>query len=1724
MHSSDDVKALFRSGVNKMNEGSFMDAKVDLLVASKMDDKNTNIKKALAKLVRLENAAKAKDRAAAKEHAKDDEIAAVIMASVKGWSDKGSEVPEIVRRGVFNSLLETGISKMNTGSLVEASIDLTAALTLDPRNEDVLKALTKLQGMEVAESKKRNDANDTAKAPIDDDSTNVIVDTGSDQRVEVETKEALIENIRTQNNPALTPETKSTSTKSTVNMVVLHSSYPSAVTQALKILLEDGGIIMFEIAHTSFFMAAPTKAACKKLREIKGEEVDIGFCIGDINNFYSLLEQDSLPPTIKEQPSSFATFTPSHLNCLITKDTSLNTDIVRNGAIEGFITKDGSPMRTFFSEIEAGLKGYNETALLGGKHYSAPIIVSANNHRKGINGDWNEAKAFGREHNIPLGVRFESIGNRNGKPFSVFQLRSEIICALRKGEMYKDIEEREELRQARAEFAKHVLDALDFISGDISITGLYKMFKSIDGDGNGFLDRIEFQRLLVRLYDQRFQGRKERKAGNSTVSSGSKYNSKRSISSMSIPSTMRSGENKPQASENSPMKLQSIDSSALFDAIDFNGDDKISFLEFIRFLEDAHEYGMSPQMQVLENKFMRFFRRKVDSILGSDDGVYFLDQFMHVFNAMDLDKDGSISNEELFSFLTSGDLPDDEVPLSYLEVNVLFAFLDADDSSSLTFDDIFNYLDRCNKENTLEKKAAALFEKKRFKKAAKIFQAAAGYSGGDNAVQFVPKGDDVDMKIRCLINAAVCHIKEMEWIAALNSANAVLGVSGFDRDLKALYCRGLANLNMGFLDDAKDDLMVVYYADNSDADVRNAISKLKEMDGVIPSENERKEHNASRDFVRKDIVEVDVDEENFNTLHTNAMTKIDKGDLDGAHSDLMKAFNLDSSDARVRKDLAMLKEIQAAAQKERIHPNATEDAKYRGSLEDNQYSSERWNKLCDIYDRGIEKMEQGFLTEAKQALVEAFHIDSQNARVRKALAKIKGMEESSFDYDAGRAKSSEYIDSSIGNEINSDQLAEKYQLYSDGIAKMNQGGLDEARIDLMAALEIDWNDMDLRRDIAKVKDMKRQYISLTYDDTNDDIMLYTSTMRKYYDTGIFKLNEGFYDEAKENLVKAFTLDTKSEKVRNALAMVKKLQSGNDAGTKSDLENQMKEGNFSSRQKMVERMNLDHDEDDVKVIHDRGVIKMNQGDLEGARAYLIAALDRDWANLNVRRDLAKLKEMEAAILKENGVDLKQSTNDNIISHTVAMRELYDGGIMKLSEGSHIEAKADLIKAFKLDSKNPRVRKALAEMKEKEEVAFQKETFYWGVHGDMDQSRRTTTNRRQKNKDGIIIDEEDGENSLIVLHNSGVTKMNEGALDEARADLVKALEISRDDLDIRWALKVLKERKNIALKNQKIAERENNTITVCLTEESLGDQIRANELLDEGIKKMSQGNFVEAKVDLVAAFKLDNKNRRIRKALGMLKETDVSSLNKSWPINESLHENDRILGSESRQEEVSALLISANNKMNKGVLKGAKADLISALNLDGSDLEVRREFAKLKEMDVGALRGAKDDYIENSNTPGEDASKARILCDSGAVKMNNGSLSAAREDLISAFQLDTKNQNVREALARLKQLENYAKGELEIKQSSAHFGRNAGSNPNASGNTLISNSTLSESDILYISGLAKLNEGALTAAKADLIAAYKLNSKNLDVKNALKNLKGKELSARKEEALLARAIHI
>lgn len=53
------------------------------------------------------------------------------------------------------------------------------------------------------------------------------------------------------------------------------------------------------------------------------------------------------------------------------------------------------------------------------------------------------------------------------------------------------------------------------------------------------------------------------------------------------------------------------DIDVLLDPIVFNGDNKISLFEFVRFLEDAHEDGKSPQMQAFDDRYLCTFRAEV---------------------------------------------------------------------------------------------------------------------------------------------------------------------------------------------------------------------------------------------------------------------------------------------------------------------------------------------------------------------------------------------------------------------------------------------------------------------------------------------------------------------------------------------------------------------------------------------------------------------------------------------------------------------------------------------------------------------------------------------------------------------------------------------------------------------------------------------------------------------------------------------------------------------------------------------------------------------------------------------------------------------------------------------------------------------------------------------------------------------------------------------------------
>ena len=72
------------------------------------------------------------------------------------------------------------------------------------------------------------------------------------------------------------------------------------------------------------------------------------------------------------------------------------------------------------------------------------------------------------------------------------------------------------------------------------------------------------------------------------------------------------------------------------------------------------------------------------------------------------------------------------------------------------------------------------------------------------------------------LNLAMVLIKTREWAPAAKAATAALGVRGADKNVKALYRRGLARARLSLLDGAKADLALALQLDptNRDAKVR----------------------------------------------------------------------------------------------------------------------------------------------------------------------------------------------------------------------------------------------------------------------------------------------------------------------------------------------------------------------------------------------------------------------------------------------------------------------------------------------------------------------------------------------------------------------------------------------------------------------------------------------------------------------------------------------------------------------------------------------------------------------------------------------------------------------------------------------------------------------------------------------------------------------------------------
>lgn len=114
--------------------------------------------------------------------------------------------------------------------------------------------------------------------------------------------------------------------------------------------------------------------------------------------------------------------------------------------------------------------------------------------------------------------------------------------------------------------------------------------------------------------------------------------------------------------------------------------------------------------------------------------------------------------------------------------------------------------------------------------AAQLYTSAAELVDAENEPEDPLPDEERDMYIKCMSNAAMCHVKGKSWPDVISCCNKVLDKSTPEEaksNIKALYRRGLAKMNTGELKDAKADLMAAYGIDSKNKDVRKAIQELK---------------------------------------------------------------------------------------------------------------------------------------------------------------------------------------------------------------------------------------------------------------------------------------------------------------------------------------------------------------------------------------------------------------------------------------------------------------------------------------------------------------------------------------------------------------------------------------------------------------------------------------------------------------------------------------------------------------------------------------------------------------------------------------------------------------------------------------------------------------------------------------------------------------------------------
>jgi len=134
--------------------------------------------------------------------------------------------------------------------------------------------------------------------------------------------------------------------------------------------------------------------------------------------------------------------------------------------------------------------------------------------------------------------------------------------------------------------------------------------------------------------------------------------------------------------------------------------------------------------------------------------------------------------------------------------------------------------ERREKASQMKEEGTTAFKEKKFDEAAQKYSDAASFVFDDEEGEYVPD-DDKPLYTSCLSNASMCYVKLGKWADTISTCNTILGLEGESQNLKALYRRGLARVNVGDLKAAKVDLMAAYKIDSANKDIRRALAQLK---------------------------------------------------------------------------------------------------------------------------------------------------------------------------------------------------------------------------------------------------------------------------------------------------------------------------------------------------------------------------------------------------------------------------------------------------------------------------------------------------------------------------------------------------------------------------------------------------------------------------------------------------------------------------------------------------------------------------------------------------------------------------------------------------------------------------------------------------------------------------------------------------------------------------------